>query len=260
MIRPMQRLAFLVVMLSWTAPTSAQEATPEMLDAEARARFELAMVHIDNGRFEEAAGEFHQAYELSGRDGLLYNEFLAWRDGGFFERAVVALTSYLETVPEDDENRPNLEARLRALQARLASAGDGEREDTTAPTPAEEDSPSENAAPEAPRTSPHPVGYALIGVGAAIAIAGAIVGGVALSLSDELAGACAGGVCPEDRRGDLDTGPALALSADVLLPVGAVTAVVGLILLFTVTEEEAAPSAAVACDGSGCFGALGGTF
>lgn len=247
----MQRLAWLLLPLAVASGAAAQEATPDMLDAEARARFELAMVHIEQGRFEDAATEFHQAWELSHRDALLYNEFLAWRDGGFNAQAAEALAAYLDSLPADDPNRPNLEARLRALRAQLDAAPATEDATDDAIEPSRE--------PE-PTTSPHPIGFVLLGVGAAAAIAGAVLGGVALSISDGLAADCAGGVCPESRRGDLDTGPALALGADILLPVGAVTAVVGLILALTVTEASTEATAALACDGSGCVGAVGGSF
>lgn len=243
-----------LTLLVAAAPAAAQEATAEMLDAEARARFELAMVHIQNGRFEDAAHEFHRAWELSHRDALLYNEFLAWRDGGFSAQAGDALEAYLGTLEDDDPSRPNLEARLRVLREQGASA------DVAAEGAPAEDDPAPAAPPPAASTSPHPIGFALIGVGAAVAIVGAITGGMALSISDGLAADCAGGVCPESRRGDLDTGPALALATDILLPLGVVTAAVGVVLALTVTESSESPRAAVACDGRGCVAAVGGTF
>lgn len=251
----MRRLLPLALIAFCALPARAQEATPDMLDAEARARFELAMVHIQNGRFEEAAHEFHRAWELSHRDALLYNEFLAWRDGGFPRQAEAALVAFLDTLPADDPNRPNLEARLPALRAQIAAL-----DAPAAPEPAPGPEPAPEPPPPETSTAPHPVGYALLGTGAAIAIVGAALGGVALSISDSLATDCAGGVCPEERRGDLDTGPALALTADVMLPLGAVTAIVGLVLVFTVTETSEVPRAALACDAHGCVGAIGGAF
>ena len=63
-------------------------------------------------------------------------------------------------------------------------------------------------------------------------------------------------------RGDLDAGPALAFTTDVLLPVGAVTAVVGLVLALAITEpaETAPVRAGVGCDAHGCAASVGGTF
>ncbi|MCA9606812.1 MAG: hypothetical protein KC619_14500 [Myxococcales bacterium] len=244
----MARSMWVAVIFLLAAPAAAQEATAEGLDAEARARFELAMVHIQNGRFEAAAGEFHHAWELSHRDELLYNEFLAWRDGGLFPQAATALQAYLDTLDEDDEDRPNLEARLRVLREQIESGDEGAA--------------GEAATPTAAGGAPHPIGFVLMGAGAAIAIAGAVTGGVALSISDSLAAECTGGVCPESRRGDLDAGPALAFTTDVLLPVGAVTAVVGLVLALAITEpaETAPVRAGVGCDAHGCAASVGGTF
>ena len=47
---------------------------------QAREAFERGRIHYDNGDFARAAGAFEEAYKLSGREGLLYNLYLAYRD------------------------------------------------------------------------------------------------------------------------------------------------------------------------------------
>ena len=244
-----------------------------MLDAEARARFDLAMVHVQNGRLEEAAQEFQHAYDLSQRSELLYNIYLAWRDAGRPGLAAEALADYLETRGSDDPGRLNLEARLRTLRAQAqalsAAAGHTEAAENAAeaaesdaqlePTDALSDPDSwsegshhEPSATDAPTTHPHPAGWALVGIGSAVLIAGVVTGAVALDLSEQLADECRAGTCPAERASDGDLGQALATTTDVLLPLGAVAAGVGLVLLFVLDEPDAEVSPTASCTDTGC--------
>src|SRR5690606_17209085 len=51
-------------------------------DATAKAHFDAGSGHYTAGRFDEAGAEFMKAYELSKRPKLLFNAYLAFRDGG----------------------------------------------------------------------------------------------------------------------------------------------------------------------------------
>ena len=83
-------LVVVVCSLLWIASSDVAKAQPArppqpaqptaQQEQEARAHFQLGRTLYDGGRFEEAAREFVQAYELSHRAQLLYNIFLAWRD------------------------------------------------------------------------------------------------------------------------------------------------------------------------------------
>ena len=53
---------------------------PPSDDEAARRHFRLGQAYYQNGQFPEAAAEFEQAYQLSGRPQLLYNIYLAHRD------------------------------------------------------------------------------------------------------------------------------------------------------------------------------------
>src|SRR5690606_25712958 len=86
---------------------------------QAREAFERGRIHYDNGDFARAAAAFEEAYKLSGREGLLYNLYLAYRDANEQEKAAEALRNYLVKV-EVIENRAQLESRLKALEAGIA--------------------------------------------------------------------------------------------------------------------------------------------
>jgi len=103
-------------------------------------------------------------------------------------------------------------------------------EEATTPAPAGE------AAPAAPAAPAHgklwPWGWAAVGAGAAVAIAGAITGGMALGKRSDLEAACPDRTCASE--GDLalrDDAERLGLITDVLIPVGAVVAATGAVLL-----------------------------
>ena len=113
-------------------------------------------------------------------------------------------------------------------------------------------------------------GWAIFGVGAAAAIAGAVTGGMALQTEADLEGRCVEGpdgwTCPPGAQADADRGATLAMATDGLLIGGAAVAVTGLVLALVIdgapddSTEDASPTVSVACDPSGCIATLGGQF
>src|SRR5262245_12340695 len=101
------------------AAAPAAAAAPTTSETQAREAFERGRIHYDNGDFPRAAAAFEEAYRLSGRDGLLYNLYLSYRDANNQDKAAEALRAYLTKV-EVIENRPQLEARLKALDEGIA--------------------------------------------------------------------------------------------------------------------------------------------
>jgi hypothetical protein len=99
------------------------------------------------------------------------------------------------------------------------------------------------------------LGWTAVGVGAAVAIAGAVTGGLALSKNADIKDACSGGDCPPDWHDEVDRRDRLALATDVLLPVGAAVAVVG-VLFLTVFKGEVKSEFTASRDGV----MLGGRF
>ncbi len=262
----MRRLGSLLgVLVLLVAPAaSAQEDN----DEQARHHFRLGQAHYESGHFLEAAHEFEESYRLSQRPALLQNIYVAYRDAGDLPRAADALRRYLDSTPQD-ENVPLLRRRLAALERSVADGG-GEASSDADPSDAEGSgetdegsaaaSASSSGAPATSGggTSPSPVGFIVTGVGAAMMLAGAITGGLALGAESELASNCPNGACPpgyayEGRVSDLR---ALALTTDVLIPVGAAAAIAGVVLIFVLQDgpsESATASAACASDGCMAF-------
>ncbi|MEZ4336403.1 MAG: tetratricopeptide repeat protein [Sandaracinaceae bacterium] len=223
------------------APTQVVELGPD--EEEARAHFNLAQLQYRRGRFLESAEEFEAAHRLSPRPELLYNIYIAYRDGGDLVSAARSLRQLLETDPLPGSlDRTHLGARLEALEDQIREREELEARAARPPEP--EPEPEPEPPPPAPATGLWAPGFAIAGAGAALVVAGAVLGGVALSMYSDVTARCEGTVCPADTEGDRSTGQALTITTDILLPLGAVAVATGLILAFVI-QEEASPSVAV---------------
>lgn len=261
---------------SFVAVASAQTAG----EADARASFERGRVLYDGGEFVQAAQAFERAYELSGRDALLYNIYLAHRDANQPEQAAQALRDYLSKVP-NIENRAQLEARLAALEQGLAREREQrEREEREA----SERAAAQGQVPPAATTVAEPVkeperrspkfiaALSLLSGGGAMMLASLGTGLVANAKQSELEDDCRNRVCAaseselrelRDRR---DSGVRLARTTDALLFGGLAIAATGGVLWWLDArsgERRTAharagkarvfsPRVAAACSGYGC--------
>lgn len=263
------------VAMPLTIPTavSAQEST----DEQARRHFRLGQAHYENGSFVDAAHEFEEAYRLSNRAQLLYNVYVAYRDAGDLQHSRDALRMYLEGVP-DAENASMLRARLEALDRMLAQ-GATETTTTTTTEPATDttsatttttttttDAAADETTDEIETEATEPSGgaslspfpFVVAGAGAALMIAGAITGGVALGTQSSLDERCPDRACPAgvDYVSERDTGKALAITTDVLLITGGVALAAGiawLIVELTGSSSSEQPPVAAACGPDGCM-------
>jgi hypothetical protein len=80
-------------------------------------------------------------------------------------------------------------------------------------------------------------GYAAAGLGAGLLVAGAVTGGLALSLSKDLEKKCAGNECPPAQHDDVDRMNAMAMASTVLLAVGGAAAATGIALIIVGTVK-----------------------
>ena len=134
------RAALVLCLLAGVASGStarAQSSAPEdaaqtTRDAEARSLFEAGRTAFAAGRFEAALERFREAYELSGRPGLLFNIGSAADRLRRDAEALQAFRAYLDAVP-DAANRAEFEARIRVLEE--AAAEDASRGEPGAPSP-----------------------------------------------------------------------------------------------------------------------------
>ena len=285
-------MASLLLALTWAAPVAAQEGGQdaqeamqgggmtndgELDDARAREHFQIATRYYDEGRFIDAAEQFEEAFQLSGRAELQYNAYIAYREAHQSRRAAAMLEGYLRMVP-DAPDRVNLEARLEELRRAIAQEEQQQQQLTDAEQRAADE--AARAAEEArgrreAEAAPEAWPWVVFGVGAAAAIAGAVLAGLAYSDATTLRGECdAAELClPQtnfaERRDDIRT---FALVGDVLLFGGGGVALAGLILglVFGLGGssddgeseggETDTPEVSATCTGVGCYGTIGGTF
>ena len=259
-----------------TSPTGSGESER---DREARARFELAQVHLDNGQFEDAGHEFRNAYELSGHAELLWNAYVAFRDAPNLPEAARALRDYLSAGEGlEPDRRRQLEIRLAALEREVEN-DDASTQPTPDPSEASEPVSEPRVRAVASRAEPQgggldpTIGIVVLSVGGATLLASLIEAIVAQTFLSERDDNCrlgpSGDLCPAsyDQQEVLDR---FTLHRDVawgLLFAGAGVAAAGALLLALTGgqgDEERASGFSLELDvaGSpdGCVGFVRGTF
>ncbi len=255
----------LVSLVLGASGARAQDAEVHVDEEAARAHFRVGQAQYEAGQYAAAAVEFETAYELSHRAELFYNVYVSYREIGDLDRASAALRRYLESVP-DAANAVQLRARLQAMDEQIAqrTAAEAEAEaararEAEAHEGDETAGPTHGTTPPVPvATQPSPVGFAVLGVGAAALIASAVTGGLALATYGSLEQRCgADHLCPPGYESDRDTGNALSTATDVLWAVGGVAAVTGLVLVFVLQDPVAeAPAVTASCGPTGCSASL----
>ncbi|MCB9597040.1 MAG: hypothetical protein H6719_30230 [Sandaracinaceae bacterium] len=209
-------LSTLCVVAALAAPAAAQEAS---LDAEARALFDAGEVAYQAGRFEDAEQHFRRSYELSGRSALLYNVGLSAEQARHDEAALEAYRGFVASNPASDRVS-RARTRIAALEARLGSAT-GE---------SSEPGPSDGGASGGGDGGGFVGGVVLIGVGAAAAITGSVLVGLAAADVASVEGA-ERGTSWASVSDAYERSEALSIAGFVLLGVGVAAAAVGVVLM-----------------------------
>jgi tetratricopeptide (TPR) repeat protein len=244
-----------------TALAEPPAAAPSSSEADAREAFARGRAAYDAGDFEAAAQAFERAYQLSGKAGLLYNLYLAFRDANRQAQAAEALRSYLTRDP-DAPNRPQLEARLKALEAGLAeraaqvqaaSAAEAAVPKAEPQAPAAAPGPAVTA-PTDPASPPYWRGPVIVmASGVALALAAIAPGVIAVSKANELDDKCTGSPCDPALGSVEDTRRRAALSSDALLFSGLATTAAGAVWFFVRRgREHRPPAVSAACLPGGC--------
>ncbi len=197
-------------------PAQAQETT----DAEARALYEAGEIAFTDGRWEAALGYFQQSYALSHRPELLFNIGSSAEHLRQDETALRAFRQYLEAVP-DAGNRVAVESRIAVLERAVAVAT------STAETTTTTTETHEAGAPTPSSTGSDPAPWIVLGVGGALAVAGAVllIGGYVDIGS--VSGA-RDGVPLGEISGPHDAAPILTGTGWAVLGVGVAVAAIGL--------------------------------
>lgn len=224
-------LVFSFPILLAASPGRAQpRASADALDTEARALFEAGRTAYNDARYEDALGYYQRSYELSHRPELLYNIGQCQDRLRHDAEAVVAFEGFLAARP-DAPQHAEVTARLAILR-RSAEAGtaapavDETAEIEETEIEATEASPIDASAAPVDSTGPDAAPWVVVGVGGAVAIAGAILLGV--GYADIAAVEGARDVPFSSVSGAYDTAPVLTGTGWAALGVGVALAGVGL--------------------------------
>jgi len=110
----------LLALLVLVAPVGPASADKKDKRAEAKQHYENGLRKFDIGKYDDAADEFVQAYELVGDPpNILYNIAQAYRLGEKFEKSAQFYRSFLRKVP-DVSNRTEIEGRIVEMDERAA--------------------------------------------------------------------------------------------------------------------------------------------
>ncbi|NOY94363.1 MAG: hypothetical protein GXP55_24565 [Deltaproteobacteria bacterium] len=255
------------------APTASAEEEPrpmmgvELDDGAARGHFQVAQALFRTGRYVEAGDEFEQAYRLSHRSEMLFNAFVAYRDGADFERATESLARYLETDPENP-GAPQLSARLERMRARLAEqdevetqrqravAGQAQAEHERQEAEARADRERQRANEATRMSSATRRAWVVTASGGGLILASGVLALIAKSRVDGLEANCPNNRCPSnvDLAGDRSRARRAVIATDALWISGAAVAILGFVLLLTANSDADEPATRVGafCDGHGC--------
>lgn len=155
-------------------PTRAQD---DRRVREARALFAAAEAAYEDGRFADAEEHFRRSYELSGRHELLYNIGLSAEQARHDAAALEAYEQFVELVP-NSSHLGRARNRIEALRAILS------RSNATAEVPPASNTPSGEASSGGASTAGSggsAAPWIVVGAGAAAAVVGAILVGVAVA-------------------------------------------------------------------------------
>ncbi|MCU0671899.1 MAG: hypothetical protein MUE69_03790 [Myxococcota bacterium] len=240
-------------------------------DEAARSRFRIGQALYAEGRFLEAAREFESAYELSRRASLLFNAYLAYRDGSMLEDATRTLGAYLDASP-NLEDGPALRARHQAMAQSVAQrraereAQEAERrrfeEDRDrlareAEEARRREDEQRRRADAADRSGVFKVGLSVGGAGVAMLVTGVATGVLANSQYDELDENCPDGRCivGYDADANASRGRRLARTTDAMLFGGAAVTLTGLVLVLVGSggsSNDSPVDATAGCGATGC--------
>ncbi len=254
----MTRACFVALLLLMANVVHAQQSD----DERARMHFQSGLSYYEQARYEDAAKEFSEAYELSQRPALLLNLSQAYERDLKFAEAIAELDRYLQVFPESPQRRTveTRIARLRELQARVAASStptpapqsDPAAEQGTAPPAEPAPQATPDPAPDVQAKSDHGSGISVPGVivlgGGGLLLAASLVTGImAHSRHADLEERCPGGICPaeENAQGDIDSGKTLAWLSTGFLAGGVIAAAIGTVLILTHdgSEESSAATA-----------------
>ena len=209
----------------------------EGADDEARGLFLAGQAAFDAARYEDALAYFRRAHERSARPELLYNVAIAADRLRHDDEALEAFEGFLAGTPPDAPQRRDVEARIAVLREAIA------RREAATELAVSDAEPVANPEPEirggagssraggrAGRTRRTIGGWSLVGGGAAVAVAGAVLLGVGRAEADRVEHAVPGTPWP-DVAGAAASATWMSPTGIALTAIGAAAAAGGVVWL-----------------------------
>lgn len=198
-----------------------------------------AMNHYRARRYAQAIEKFEAAYAVSPQPELIYNIARANEKSLERDAAIAAYERFLGLEGTTADLRAKALDALTALRREKAAMERSKAVGTPPPsvTNPPPPNPGGGAVTRAPAKRSRTLEWVLIGGGAALAATGGVFGVLALQANsdfDDLKASGADRAALEDKKGSVDNN---ALAADVLIGVGAVSAIAGVIMLVTGDDE-----------------------
>lgn len=232
----------LLFLVSSTAFAQDEETPVEpTTDAPAEADLEKARLLFQNGstlfkeaRYGDAITAWNQAYELTNKPELLFNIASAHERLGDYDKAIDVLNSYRAFATAEEKGE--LERRINNLDRldREKRAAAEEAEKAAAAAAAAATPTTEVPDDSAGLSGKSAAGLALIGVGAAAVVTGAIFGASSSSNGTKALEQCVdidgGPLCSKAAQPFLDKNKSHALISDVSIGLGIASAAVGTFL------------------------------
>jgi tetratricopeptide (TPR) repeat protein len=208
-------------------------AKPSAADVElAKRHFELGKTYYNQAAYYKALEAFEESHKLSRRPELLFNIGKCHESLGNLKRAIAYYRRFLEAKGPD----PNIEARIRNLEARL-EASRAKPEPTPAPvkpTPPPEPAPSARPKAWMPIAGWSLVGLGVVSIGTSIAL-GAAANGKAGEVEEAFQ---EGSHDWADLKSTESAGEGLNVGMIVTLTVGIAAAAGGTALLLLAPKPE----------------------
>ena len=228
---------------AFAAPADGGDDAAPAENTEADAFASAAVEAFEAGRYDEAVENFRKAFELDKNPNNLFNIGRVYEESGDLDKAVEFYKQFLGQPGVSIENRQVAVDRVEVLERALEAMKPEEPDPEPDPEPEEPD-PEVTPEPEPPvdttdggedkRRTQRGVGFALLGVGAAMAVGGGVVGGLSVGANSDYENAAT----LADREAAADRGNTLTTTADVLYGVGGTLAIVGLIVALTALPKK----------------------
>lgn len=225
------------VALAAPAPAPAEDPNTETTTAEDRKTeaeqlSEQAIVKFQAKDYDGAVVLFEEAYGIDPQPNFLFNIGRVYEEAGNLAKAVEFYAKFVKQPGVDLDSRGTALDRLKVLRAILQETEDKPPEVEPDPVvePVVDPEPKPDPVDEdakRKRKTMRAAGFGLTGVGAAVMIGGAIVGGLAQSDYNKASTVDD----PPDGLPLLDSAKTKALTADILLGVGGAVLLTGVILV-----------------------------